>query len=127
MNTDPISDLLTRIRNASSAHHQTALVPYSKIKENIVEVLKNNKYILDYKVIETGNHKSLEITLDPERSGLTLRRVSKPGQRIYTKTGDLKTIKAGLGIQVISTSKGLMTNFQAKKEGIGGEIICEIY
>jgi small subunit ribosomal protein S8 len=127
MNTDPISDLLTRIRNSINAHKYVVNAPYSKIKENIVRIMKERKFIDDYKVDEENNFKILKIELNEDRSDLTLKRVSKPGQRIYVKSTELKTIKSGLGIRIISTPKGLMTNLDARKQNLGGEILCEIY
>lgn len=128
MYTDPISDLLTRIRNAQSADHQELRAPYSSIKENILKVMKRYGFIEDYKV-ETlkNNKKDLNITLKEERKNMTLKRISSPGQRIYAKGEELKMIKSGLGIRIISTSKGIMSNVEAKKQNIGGELICEIY
>ncbi|MBI2634263.1 30S ribosomal protein S8 [Candidatus Peregrinibacteria bacterium] len=126
MYTDPIADMLTRIRNAIMAHHETVTVPYSKIKEEILRIMKANKFINEYADEAEGSHKLLRITLNEERVGLTLTRVSKPGQRIYLKKDKLKPLKSGLGIRILSTSKGLMTNSEAKKQNIGGELICEI-
>ncbi|MFH1218416.1 MAG: 30S ribosomal protein S8 [Candidatus Peregrinibacteria bacterium] len=127
MNTDPISDLLTRIRNALKAHHETTTIPYSKVKENILKVMKEKGFIEDYKVEEKNKFKNIEITLKEDMHDITLKRVSSPGQRIYIKKNELKTIKSGLGITIISTSKGIMTNSQAFRENLGGELICEIY
>ncbi|MFH1533438.1 MAG: 30S ribosomal protein S8 [Nitrospirota bacterium] len=128
MNTDPIADLLTRIRNASRIHHATTHVPHSKVKESILKVLKEMGFISDYKIeTDKKNFKSILITLNEDRSDITLKRVSSPGQRIYIKNGDLKTIKSGLGVTIISTSKGIMTNLEAKKQNLGGELLCEIY
>ena len=128
MYTDPISDLLTRIRNAQNADHQEVKAPYSSVKENILKVMKRYGFIEDYKV-ETlkNNKKDLNITLKEERKNMTLKRISSPGQRLYTKGEDLKMIKSGLGIRIVSTSKGIMSNVEAKKQNIGGELICEIY
>lgn len=125
MHSDPIADLLTRIRNASRAHHETVTLSHSKVKENILNVMKMKEFIEDYKTTTEGGFKILEITLK-ENPSISLKRVSKPGQRIYIKKEDLRTVKSGLGFQIISTSKGLMTNSQAKKQNLGGEIICEI-
>ncbi|NIA01762.1 MAG: 30S ribosomal protein S8 [Nitrospirae bacterium] len=128
MNTDPIADLLTRIRNASRAHHATTHVPHSKLKENVLEAMKGKAFISDYKVeTDKKNFKSILITLNEDKSDLTIKRVSSPGQRIYIKNEDLKPIKSGLGITIISTSKGVMTNIEAKKQNLGGELLCEIY
>ncbi len=128
MNTDPIADLLTRIRNASRVHHATTHVPHSKVKESILKVLKEKSFISDYKIeTDKKNFKSILITLNEDKSDITLKRVSKPGQRIYIKKEDLKIIKSGLGITIISTSKGVMTNLEANKQNLGGELLCEIY
>jgi small subunit ribosomal protein S8 len=127
MNTDPIADLLTRIRNAQNAHQASVNLPHSKIKEGILDIMKKWKFIEDYKVENEGINKSLNVTLREDREKLTLKRVSKCGQRIYVKKEDLKIIKSGLGISILSTSQGLMTNLDAKKHNIGGELICEIY
>ena len=128
MNTDPIADLLTRIRNASRAHHDKVSVPHSKLKENIAKVMKEKGFIDNFTV--TNNEKGfneLEVSLNEEKSDITLKRISSPGQRIYVKNNELKTIKSGLGISILSTSKGIMTNIDAKKQNLGGELICEIY
>ncbi len=127
MNTDPIADLLTRIRNAVSAHHQSVRVPYSKIKEGIVKILKEKKFIDDYEIEQETQFRFINIELNDEKRDLTLKRISKPGQRIYIKQADLKAIKKGLGIVIVSTSKGLMTNAEARKENLGGELICEVF
>ena len=127
MHSDPIADLLTRIRNAVKAHHQTVEVPYSKIKENILQILKKHNFIEDYTVVKTGQFPMLEITLNEERKELNLTRVSKPGQRIYIKKEQLKQIRSGLGLTIVSTSQGLMTNSEAHRKSLGGELICEVY
>jgi len=128
MNTDPIADLLTRIRNASRAHHDNVTIPHSKIKVGILEILKKMKFVKDFKV-ETNKYgfKEIGVELLETQSKITLNRVSKPGQRIYVKSADLKAVKSGLGITILSTSKGIMTNLQARKENLGGELLCEIY
>ncbi len=127
MNTDPIADLLTRIRNASRAHHESVNVPYSKLKENILKVMKEKGFIEDYKVSGEVTTKTLEITLKEELTNISLRRISTPGQRIYVKKAELKPIKSGLGITILSTPKGVMANTEAYKQNLGGELICEIY
>ncbi len=127
MNTDPIADLLTRIRNASKARHETTNVSHSKIKENILKILKNKGFIADFSVETEGKFKVLEIDLKEELSNINIKRVSKPGQRIYMKRDELKPVKSGIGISIISTSKGLMTNSEARRQNLGGELICEIY
>jgi small subunit ribosomal protein S8 len=127
MNTDPIADLLTRMRNASRANHESVSVPHSKIKESILKVMKENDFINDYKTEEDKHIKNLIISLKENRQDITLKRISSPGQRIYIKREELRPIKSGLGIKIISTSKGIMTNIEAKKQNLGGELICEIY
>ena len=128
MNTDPIADLLTRLRNALRAHHATTHAPHSKLKESILKVMKEKRFISDYKTeTDEKNFKSLKITLNEEHPDITIKRISSPGQRIYIKNMDLKTIKSGLGITIISTSRGVMTNSEAKKQNLGGELLCEIY
>ena len=127
MHTDPIADLLTRIRNATSAHHQSVSIPYSKIKENILKVIKKKGFIENYETTEENKFKTLTIELKSDLTSLHIKRVSKPGQRIYLKNSELKSIKSGLGFTIISTSKGLMTNLEAKRQNLGGEVICEKY
>ncbi|MFH0838223.1 MAG: 30S ribosomal protein S8 [Patescibacteria group bacterium] len=127
MVTDPIADLLTRIRNAVKAKHSKTIVAYSKLKVAILEVLKQNKYVDDFKVIKVGNFDQIEISMNNVHTSLNLKRVSKPGQRIYIKKGDLKPVLNGYGIGVISTSRGIMTTSEARKNGLGGELLCEIW
>jgi len=128
MHTDPIADLLTRIRNAQKANKLELSIPYSRIKEQILIVMKQYGFIEEYKVEgELPKEKVLAIQLKEERAGTTYKRISTPGQRLYTGASSLKRIQSGLGIQIISTSKGLMTNIEAKKQNLGGELICEIY
>ena len=134
MHTDPIADLLTRIRNAIHAHHEKVQVPYSTIKENILKILKEKGFIEDYSTTEIQEnrkdktlHKVLEIILKEGTEHITFKRVSKPGQRIYVKREDLKSVKSGLGISIVSTSKGLMTNGEARSQNMGGELVCQIY
>lgn len=127
MITDPIADLLTRIRNAVSAKHETTVVPYSKLKVSILEVLKKQKLINGYKQEKDGNHMILLVNLNTELKKLNLKRVSKPGQRIYLKKSDIKPVLNGYGVSVISTPRGVMTGDEARKNGVGGELICEIW
>ena len=126
MYTDPIADLLTRIRNAARARKDTLTAPYSKIKENMLAVMKEKKMIIDYKVTKENEHKVLSVELDENRRKIELKRVSKPGQRIYVKSVDIKKVNGGLGISLISTPKGILTGDEAKKRNLGGELICEI-
>ena len=127
MITDPIADLLTRIRNAVKAQHEKTIIPYSKLKVAILEVLKKNKFIVDFKVNKNGAFSEIEIKLDPELRNLNLKRISKPGQRIYLKKKQVKPVLRGYGISVVSTPKGVMTGSEAYKNGVGGELICEIW
>lgn len=130
MNTDPIADLLTRIRNAYKAQKDSVRVPHSKTKMAILKVLKARKFINGFEEMKhetIDNAKEIEIDLNQERRDITLKRVSKPGQRIYAKSITLKKINGGLGVAIISTPKGIMTAEEAKKMNIGGELICEIY
>ena len=126
MYTDPISDLLTRIRNAANANHDTVSVPYSKLKENVLRVMHENKFIKDVEKEEKKPFPELTATLFENRL-LTLKRISSPGQRLYIKKENIKGTKGGLGIIILSTSKGVMAATKAKKLNIGGELICEIY
>lgn len=127
MHTDPIADLLTRIRNSYNAHHEELSVSHSKMKESVVKILKEHGFVEDYETEEQGVFKILNIVLKDNVNDLTFKRVSKPGQRIYVKNTDLKAVKSGLGLCILSTSKGLMTNSDAKRQKLGGELICEIY
>ena len=127
MHTDPIADLLTRIRNAANAHQQNVSVPHSRTKESILKVMKENNFIEDFEIVKNGDYDFFDVTLKEDRKDLTFKRVSKPGQRIYIKKEDLKPVKSGLGISILSTSKGIMTNKEARQQNVGGELICEIY
>ena len=127
MVTDPIADLLTRIRNAVKAKHSKTVVAYSKLKVAMLEVLKKYKYIADFKVVKVGHFDQIEIELNTEHKELHLKRISKPGQRIYVKTGQLKPILNGYGIGIISTPKGVMTGQRARQIGVGGEVLCKVW
>lgn len=124
--TDPIADMLTRIRNAQAARHAEVRIPASKLKKAVLDVLVANKFLAGADLDESGSRPVLVAKLDSSRK-LTLTRRSKPGQRIYRASAELKPVLQGLGIAVVSTSQGVMTHIQAKKAGIGGEVICEIY
>ena len=128
--TDPISDMLTRIRNAQAVKHQTVIVPFSKLKFSLAKILEKQGVI--GKVTSQGRkiRKAIEIELKYNQDGpiaKTLKRISKPGRRIYIKRNELHPIRQGYGLIVISTPQGLMTNEQAKKKGLGGEVICEVW
>lgn len=126
MLTDPIADMLTRIRNAIQARKFEISFPHSKQKLAILQILEQNGFIKSVKESKKERFPELVVELDPARS-LTLLRVSKPGRRIYFPASSLKPVLSGMGIAVVSTSAGMMTNNEAHKRGIGGEIICEIY
>lgn len=135
MINDPISDMLTRIRNAYTVKKATVLVPFSKMKWSIVKILKDEGYIDSFAKIEvaadagaTGiNQIEINLKYSPNGEVITcLKRISTPGRRIYVKKDELPTVMSGLGISIISTSVGLMTNRMARKMGLGGEVICEI-
>ncbi len=129
MYTDPIADLLIRIKNAARARKDVVSMPYSKVKENILANLLKRKFITDFK-IESGEKKhikNLVVTLDQAHRDIEVKRVSKPGQRIYIKSSDIKKVHGGLGVAIISTPKGIITGEEATKMKLGGELICEIY
>ena len=129
--TDPIADMLTRIRNANSAKHDTVSVPASNMKKAIAQILVDEGYIKDYKVVEDGKQGVITITLKygPNKSQvlLGLRRVSKPGLRIYTDCENMPKVMKGLGVAILSTSKGIMTDKDARKANVGGEVLAFIW
>lgn len=131
MYTDPISDMLTRIRNAGMVSHETVNIPSSKLKVELAKVLKNEGFITDYAVNEDGKFKVLTITLKYDRNNkpviTKLERVSKPGLRHYSKAKNIQKVLGGLGVAIISTPKGLLTDRKARKENVGGEILCYVY
>lgn len=127
MNTDPIADLLTRIRNANQARHESTNVPSSKTKKEILRVMKEKKFIEDFQEMKSDSiQKTINIKLFPDKK-LSLKRISKPGQRIYKHASELYPVLSGYGFSIISTSKGIMTGAQARKQGIGGELLCEVH
>ena len=129
--TDPIADMLTRLRNANSAYHDRVVMPHSKIKANIAEILQREGYIAGYHAEDATVGKSLVVELkfgpNRERSIAGLRRVSKPGLRVYAKSTSLPKVLGGLGVAIISTSGGLLTDKQAKKRGVGGEVLAYVW
>ncbi len=131
MNTDPIADMLTRIRNANIVSHPEVSMPSSKLKVELAKLLKEEGYITDYEVKENGCFKTLSITLKYDEAGnpviANLKRVSKPGLRNYSKSKDLPKVLGGLGIAIISTSKGILTDRKARKENVGGEVLCYVW
>lgn len=129
--TDPIADMLTRVRNANRAFHETVDVPASRIKEEIARVLKSEGYIRDYQIVQENGFNVIRIKMnygpDRERSITGIKRISKPGLRIYAKKDEIPRVLGGLGIAVVSTSKGLMTGIEARKAGLGGEVLCYVW
>ena len=129
--TDPIADMLTRVRNASMARHTTAMVPFSKMKGAIAQILKDEGFIRDYGVVRSGNHRALRMNLiygEKSRPAISgLQRVSKPSLRIYAGHNEIPRVYSGLGMAIVSTSKGLMTGSQAWKGKLGGEILCVVW
>lgn len=132
---DPIADMLTRIRNAQRAGHATVSVPFSKLKLGIAKILKDQGFIASVSEDRSGKFAALKLTLGYESSSNTrripvisgIRRVSRQGQRVYVKRSDIRRVKNGYGISIVSTSKGLMTGEAARKSGLGGEIVCEVW
>jgi small subunit ribosomal protein S8 len=135
--TDPIADMLTRLRNANQAYHDAVSMPYSKLKAGVAEILQQEGYITSWKVEEPAEDsgqtvgKVLELTLkygqNRERSIAGIRRISKPGLRVYAKHTGLPKVLGGLGVAIISTSQGLLTDRQANKKGVGGEVLAYVW
>lgn len=129
--TYPVADFLTRLRNANSAYHETVSLPYSKLKAAIAEILKSEGYIATIKVEDAEVGKTLTIDLkygpNRERSIAGIKRVSKPGLRVYAKSTELPRVLGGLGIAILSTSSGLLTDRQAAKKGVGGEVLAYVW
>ncbi len=129
--SDPIGDMIARLKNAQVRNHKKVLLPSSKFKTKIADVLKNEGFIIDYKVNENeGNKPDLEINLKYNYGSpviSTIERVSKPGRRIFSSAESLPKINNGLGIAIISTPKGVMTDVDARKQKVGGEIICKVF
>lgn len=128
MTSDPIADLLTRIRNAIMARKNQTLVTYSKLKIEILKVMKEKGFILEFEETKSDNFREIMIVFKPgEKYRLNLKRISKPGQRIYVKNKQLKKVHGGLGVAIISTPQGIMSAEQAGRLKLGGELLCEIY
>jgi small subunit ribosomal protein S8 len=132
--TDPIADMLTRLRNANQAYHDQVAMPYSKLKANVAEVLKSEGYIASWSVLEPPDGSvarqlvlELKYGQSRERSLAGLRRVSKPGLRVYAKAAELPRVLGGLGVAIVSTSQGLLTDRQARKRGVGGEVLAYVW
>ncbi len=130
MNTDPISDMLTRVRNAQAVNKKEVLVPYSDFKYNVIKCIEKEGFVESVIKRKVEREKYINITLKYENNKPTIseiKRVSSPGQRIYSKKKDLRGVKGGRGIFVLSTPKGVMTNKEARSKEVGGEIICEVW
>jgi small subunit ribosomal protein S8 len=132
MTTDPIADMLTRIRNANTAKHDTVDIPASKMKESIAEILLNEGYIKAYDIIEDGQFKTIRITLkygkDKNEKIITgIKRISKPGLRVYAGKDELPKVLGGLGIAIISTNHGVITDKEARKLAVGGEVLAFVW
>ncbi len=129
--TDPIADMLTRLRNANSAYHESVTMPYSKLKARIAEILQREGYISGWRVedAEVGKNLVLVLKYGPqrERSLAGVRRVSKPGLRVYAKSTNLPKVLGGLGVAILSTSSGLLTDRQAAEKGVGGEVLAYVW
>ena len=131
MTTDPIADLLTRIRNAARARHARVDLPSSKLKIEIARILKDEGYLANFKVVEEKGKKTLRVFLryTPDRRSVItdLKRVSRPGSRRYIGKTEIRPVVGGMGISILSTPRGLMTGQSARKEGVGGELLCEVW
>ncbi len=128
--SDPIADYLTRIRNAIKAEKKSVDIPYSKFKANITDILLKASFINEYKIIESNNKKYLNIRFKFYQNNNVingLKKISKPGRRVYVKAEKLPRVRNGLGIAIVSTSKGLITDKQARELGVGGEVVCYIW
>lgn len=132
--SDPISDMLTRIRNAQMREHKTVSMPHSSIKAAIAEVLQKEGYINEFKVLPEKPQSVLQVTLKyvgdrrNRRSVITgLQRVSRPGRRVYVGKGDVPWVLSGMGVAIVTTSKGIMTGQQARRQGVGGEVLCKVW
>jgi len=131
MMTDPIADLLTRLRNAQTVKHPLVTIPYSKMKEAILKILRQEGFVTDFETVGEGIRKQLAVTLKytDQGSGVieTMRRVSRPGRRVYLGSDAMKPVRNGLGLAIVSTSKGVMTDQKARSQKLGGEILLNIW
>jgi small subunit ribosomal protein S8 len=131
MMTDPIADMLTRIRNASMARHERAEMPHSRLKEHVAGVLKAEGYLDDVRVSEGEDPKTLTVVLrygrDRQSAIDGIRRVSTPGRRVYVRHDRIERVCSGMGISILSTSRGVMTDREARRQRVGGELLCEVW
>ncbi len=131
MISDPIADMLTRLRNAIQSKHQKVDVPASKLKSEIARILKDEGYILNYKIVDEGSHKAIRVYLKYTAASAPvishIERISRPGCRVYVGKDDIPKVLGGLGINILTTPKGVMTGKTARKEGVGGELLCTVY
>lgn len=128
--TDPIADMLTRIRNVNAVMHEKVDVPHSNLKDRLAEILKEEGYIANYKVVTDGNKKNIRVYLKydgKERVIKGIKRISKPGRRVYSSVEDMPRVLSGLGIAIVSTSKGIVTDRVARRENVGGEILAFVW
>ena len=128
--TDPIADMLTRIRNANAVMHEKVDVPHSNLKDRLAEILKEEGYIANYNVVTDGNKKNIRVYLKydgKERVIKGIKRISKPGRRVYSSVEDMPRVLSGLGIAIVSTSKGIVTDRVARRENVGGEILAFVW
>ncbi|HJQ07910.1 MAG TPA: 30S ribosomal protein S8 [Candidatus Saccharimonadales bacterium] len=130
VSTDPIADMLTRIRNAVSVGKHEVTMPHSKVKQGVAELLKNSGFVKDVQVHDADAVKTLKVVISNEHEAARITeivRISKPGRREYAGAGDIPVVKRGRGVVIVSTSKGLMTGHDARKQGVGGELICKVF
>lgn len=128
--TDPIADMLTRIRNANAVMHEKVDIPHSTLKDKIAEILKEEGYIANYKVVTDGNKKSIRVYLKydgKDRIIKGIKRISKPGRRVYSSVEEMPRVLSGLGIAIVSTSKGIVTDRVARRENVGGEVLAFVW
>ena len=129
--SDPIADMLTRVRNALKAKHQKVDVPASKLKMEIARILKEEGYIMNFKLAEDGTQRSIRLyltyTVTNEPAIACIERVSRPGCRVYVGSGDIPRVLGGLGVNILTTPRGVMTGRDARKQGVGGELLCQVW
>jgi small subunit ribosomal protein S8 len=129
--SDPIADLLTRVRNAIMVHRASVMAPYSKLKNNVLEVLKREGYIKNFEVVEEGNKKNIIVYLKYADNGSPviseLHRISKPGCRIYSNVDEIKPILNGIGVSIVTTPQGVLSDRECREKKVGGEVLCEVW